>query len=215
LEGEGLITQNKANEKYSLGMGLLELGKLALANMNIQKVINTYMEQLTKAFGESTHFGILKDDELVTVQVNTPAHHNLTYGVPLGTRSPIYCTATGKAILAFQSDEIIEAFLKKKRIKYTENTLVKKADLKLELDKIRKQGYAVDNMEHELGIRCVAAPIRNHRGEVFGALSISGPVLRINDSKIKKLGQEVMEATRRISVELGCSLSFYNVPTRN
>ncbi len=212
LEIEGFISQNKISEQYSLGVGLLELAKLAMYNINIQKIISIHMEQLTAAFGESTHFGILNDRELVTIQVNTPAHHNLTYGIPIGTRSPLYCTATGKAILAFQPEEMISEYLKRKRVQFTENTIIKKTDLLRELEKIRAQGYAADNMEHEPGIRCVAAPIRNHTGEVYGGLSISGPVLRVNEERIKDLSEAAKEATRKISLEIGCPSTFFSDP---
>jgi len=83
--------------------------------------------------------------------------------------------------------------------------------LKRELKEIRKRGYATDNMEHEKGVCCVGAPVRNHRGEVFAAISVSGPCQRFASERIKEMALLVMQAAREISAKLGNQSSSLNV----
>ncbi|GAH67490.1 unnamed protein product [marine sediment metagenome] len=93
-----------------------------------------------------------------------------------------------------------------KRKKYNPNTITDADELEKELERVRKEGFAVDNMEHEEGVRCVAAPIRDHRGRVFGALSISGPFIRITKRKIPEFAVKVKKVAEQISKELGLSI---------
>ncbi|RLE08759.1 IclR family transcriptional regulator, partial [Candidatus Aerophobetes bacterium] len=87
--------------------------------------------------------------------------------------------------------------------RFTENTITDPEVLKQELKEIRKRGYAIDNMEHEEGIRCVGAPIRNHRGEVFAAISVSGPSQRFSLSRIEVMAKLVIKAAKEISKKMG------------
>lgn len=206
LEREGFINQNKTNGKYRLGIGLFELGNLAFKSIELRKVALPYIEKLSREYGEAVHLGVLKNEEIIGVEAS-PSEFGLRVGVYIGDRAPLYCTGVGKVTLAFQPEEKICQILKKKRKRFTKNTIVEKERLEQELRKIRKRGYAVDNMEHEEGVRCVAAPIRNHRGTVFGALSISGPCIRITKRKIPELAVKVKKVVEQISKELGFNIT--------
>jgi len=205
LKREGFISQNKTNGKYKLGSGLFELGNLAFKSVELREVTLPYLEKLSRECGEAVHLGVLRDEEIVSVEVS-PSEvglFNLKVGIYVGDRAPLYCTGVGKATLAFQPEGKIRQILKKKRKKFTKNTIVEKERLEQELQKIREKGYAVDNMEHEKGVRCVAAPIRNHTGRVFGALSISGPSVRVTKENIPELAGKGKKVAKQISKELG------------
>jgi len=204
LKREGFISQSKTTGKYRLGIGLFDLGNLAFESTEIREVALPYIQNLSKEHGEAVHLGVLRNDEMVSIEV-CPSGFGLQVEVYIGNRVPLYCTAVGKAALAFQLERKIHDILKKKRERFTKNTIVEKEKLEQEFRKIRERGYAVDNMEHEEGIRCVAAPIRDHRGRVFSALSISGPSIRVAETKISELALKVKKVAEQISEELGFS----------
>jgi DNA-binding IclR family transcriptional regulator len=98
----------------------------------------------------------------------------------------MYCTGVGKAILAYLPQDILDQVAANGFEKYTPNTITDIVSLKKELSSIRERGYAIDNMEHEYGIKCVAVPVKNIRGEIVGGFSISGPSLRFGDQKLSE-----------------------------
>lgn len=206
LEKEGFINQNKTNGKYRLGTSLVELGNIASKNIELRRVALPYIEKLSRESRETVHLGILRKDEMVVVEASPSKDSPLRVEVSIGTKAPLYCTGTGKATLAFQPKEEISRILKKKRKVLTENTIVDKERLLEELQRIRKRGYAVDNMEYDKGIRCIAAPIRDHSGRVLGALSVSGPAVRITKESISEFTVRVKKVAEKISSELGYNL---------
>jgi DNA-binding IclR family transcriptional regulator len=112
----------------------------------------------------------------------------------------------GKAIMAYLSKDKVSAIVEGKGLKkYTENTITNKEELEKEFLKIRKQGYSVDNMEHEEGVRCVAGPIRDYTGKVSASLSVSGPAFRISENNIPNIAKKVKEYCDCISEEMGCN----------
>jgi len=202
LKENGLIDQRVDNGKYRPGLKLFELGSLVFKKLKLREVALPYMEKLSRECGETIHLGILQGDEVMSIE-SCESSFDLRSNVYIGKRAPLYCTSVGKALLAFLSPEEMSRILKHKRKKYTENTIVEKEKLEEELRKIREKGFAVDNMEHEEGIRCVAAPIRNHEGKVIASLSISGPSIRITEDKIPQTASMVKETAYEISKSLG------------
>jgi DNA-binding IclR family transcriptional regulator len=123
----------------------------------------------------------------------------------IGRRAPVHCTAVGKVLLAYQAEQQIETFLSSGLKRYTEHTITDGKRLKEELAKIRRHGYAVDNEELELGLFCIAAPIRNHLGQTIAAVSTSGPGVRVTRSKIREFIPLVIRVASEISYSLGYS----------
>jgi len=123
----------------------------------------------------------------------------------VGSRLPAYCTAAGKVQIAYMSDEELENFLPTKELKrFTNNTITDRDVLKKELKVIVEQGYAIDNEELDIGVKCVSAPIRDYTRRIIGAVSISGPSMRFLDDRVEKeLIPLVMKASKEISSKLG------------
>jgi len=106
--------------------------------------------------------------------------------------------------MAYLSPDKVNSLIEEKGLKkYTDNTITSKEELLIELERIRKQGYAIDNAEHEEGVRCLAAPIRDYRGEVIASLSISGPAFRMNNKDIIHIAKKIKEYCSYISEEIG------------
>ncbi|HOV41959.1 MAG TPA: IclR family transcriptional regulator, partial [Oscillospiraceae bacterium] len=122
----------------------------------------------------------------------------------IGLRQPVYCTAVGKAMLAeLPLEKVREIWDGSEIKKYTPNTITDFNDLLNELEEIRKNGYAIDNEENELGVRCIAASIKNFEGRADNAFSISAPVSRLGDERVEMLSQYLLETKEKLSRELG------------
>jgi DNA-binding IclR family transcriptional regulator len=125
----------------------------------------------------------------------------------IGQSAPAHCTGVGKVLLSYMPPERLEQFLSQEKMqRYTEHTITDKSQLINELERIRQNGYAIDDEEYEVGIRCVAAPVRNKRGAVVAALSISIPTVRLPNSELPRYREYVINAADEITKRLGALL---------
>lgn len=203
LEAYGLVEQNPETALYRLGLRLFELGSVVLKNMNLRRIALPIIQELSARCGETVHLGVLSDWEVLSIE-EAESPLTLKATVYIGKRAPLHCTAVGKALLAFLKENELEAIIAAKGLKkYTENTITDPALLKEHLSQIRARGFAVDNEEHELGVRCVGAPVFDHEGKVVASISASGPSFRITEDRVNELALEVIAAAQRISGALG------------
>lgn len=198
----GFIEQDARNGSYGLGIRLFELGNIALANMDILREAKPFIDRLCKLSGESSHLGVFNGFQVVVVDREEPSDRQLS-GTRLSETSPAHCTGVGKALLAFQRPEVIEQVIAAGLKVYTPTTISTAAALRKELIAIRKRGYAIDNAEHEVWVRCAAAPIRNSSGHVFASISVTGPADRMTDSKIASLAPLLVQTADAISRQIG------------
>jgi DNA-binding IclR family transcriptional regulator len=203
LAERGYFKKDPKTDKYKLGIKFFELGSVVIKNMDLRKIAHPYIEKLSKEFNETVHLGILDEGRVISIE-REESDKGLCSHIEIGRRAPLHCTAVGKAIMSYLSEDEINLIIKEKGLeKYTENTITNKEGLENEFKKIRKQGYAVDNMEHEEGVRCVAGPIRDYNGKVIASMSISGPAFRIDESNIPNIAKKVKEYCDCISKEMG------------
>ena len=152
---------------------------------------------------ETVHLCILDDSEVVYLDKVEPAR-SVRMASSVGRRNPAYCTAVGKAMMAYLPDAQVEAIVRKQGLRaMTANTITSFVELKKELNAIRSRGYAIDNEEIEEGVRCVGCVVRNFSGEPLAAISISAPAFRLTTDKVKDLSQPVVTAASALSAELG------------
>jgi len=203
LAEKSFVEKDRETDKYKLGIKFFELGSVVIKNMDLRRIAYPYVEKLSKKFNETVHLGILDEGRIVSIEREEP-DKSLCSHIEIGRRAPLHCTAVGKAIMSYLSEEEVNLIIKEKGLeKFTENTIATKEDLENEFKKIRKQGYAVDNMEHEEGVRCVADPIRDCSGKVIAGMSVSGPAFRINESNILDIAKKVKEYCDCISEKMG------------
>jgi len=203
LVTEGILEKDFDSSTYHLGIKLFELGNRARSNLEIRKVATPYLKELNARFDETVHLTVLDNQEVLYIECFESTKRLRTYSV-IGVRAPLYCTAVGKAILAFLPLDEIDEIIKVKGLgKFTENTITDRNVLLQELEKIVLTGYAVDNMEHEDGVRCVGAPIRNYSGKVFASISVSGPSQRVTLENIPEIAELVIATASDISRKLG------------
>jgi len=206
LESRGYIEQNRATENYRLGLKSLELGQTFIKQMGLLRQAKPILERIVRDCNETAYVAIFKDGFIVYLDV---VETDLTVRVVsrVGSRLPAYCTAAGKVHLAQMSDEEIDALYSAKELKaYTPTTLTSKAALKDALKSVTEHGYAIDNEELDPGVRCVAAPIRDYTRRIVGAVSISGPSMRLTDERMEK---ELIPLVKETSEELSTRLGFH------
>lgn len=197
----GLVKQEKTTKKYGLGIKLFELGREFLNKLDLRDVVKPFLEELVKEINETGHFVIEDQGEVVYID-KVETTHSLRQYSQIGRRAPLHCTAVGKVILAHKSKEEINLIIKTKGLKrFTDNTITSFERLETELKEVLIKGYAVDNEEIQEHLRCVAAPIFNYNGEVIGAISISGPTIRVKD--VENISEKVKKTAQKISELLG------------
>ena len=203
LEECRLVEKDKKTGEYSLGLAAFEIGNAYLRRMDFIKTSKPIMTELALKIQETVHLAVLSDTEIFYVdKVDSPR----TVGVisKIGQRGPVYCTALGKVLLAYQPEEEQSRIIRKiKLVPFTPKTITSKQKLLEELKAIRRQGYALDHREIEEDVECIGGPIRDHLGNVIAALSISGPQRKINTLGEKQFVCSVVEATALISSKLG------------
>lgn len=207
LINKGYVEQDEETSKYKITFKLFELGSKKVEKLDLLNCSKPYTKALMESVNEVVHLVIREDAEIIYID-KVEANNTISMSSRIGKRIPMYCTATGKAILAFlPEDEVLKVWNNSKIIKLTENTNTDFILFKKELETIREKGYAIDDEENEMGVRCVGAPIFNINGEIISALSVSGPKLRVTDDKIDFISKEVIKYANMISEELGCKLS--------
>lgn len=204
LEARGFLVRDQGNGHYRLGFRLVELASVALREIDLPRVAEPHMQRLAAECGETIDLGALDGDHVVYLKV-IESPQRLKIAAAVGQRLPAYCTATGKAILAFLPPEQLEPILAADLPRYTELTKVTRADLERDLLATREQGYAVSEQEFEPDINALGAPILDDRGLPLGALAIVGPSFRLTRDRMLGLSRALLAATQAISRELARS----------
>ena len=204
LKSLGYVEQSKETLRYRASMRFFELGWKMMQNINLIEIAHPFMVELSQVTGETVNLGVLEGLEIICVDKAENKHHVLRQDQPTGSRSKAYCTAFGKAALAFLPREKVERFFSADPIvPSTAKSLKTLKEIQKNLQKVRELGYSVDDEEFADGIRCVGAPIFDHNGEVVAGLSVAGPSLRIKKTDVQYLAKLVMETTATISKKLG------------
>jgi DNA-binding IclR family transcriptional regulator len=199
LEAAGFLCWNAERERYSLSLKILELAGRVLADYDLREVAAPTMEELAARTGEIIHLSILDGEEIVYLE-KKGAGQVLTVATRVGGRYPAYASAMGKVLLAFLPEQPLREILGQTELAaLTPNTIIDKARLERELEKIRGQGYALDDEEAFPGIRCIAAPIRDPRGKVVAAISATVPAQRLPAERSPELVELIVEGASRIS----------------
>ncbi|MCC6611599.1 MAG: IclR family transcriptional regulator [Burkholderiales bacterium] len=165
---------------YRLGLRLLELGNLVKSRISVREHALPLMRELHAATGEAVNLSVRRDDEIVYVERTSSGRSLMRVVNIIGARAPLHVTAVGKLFLAEEPSGGVDAYATRTGlVAYTRNTLHALPALEKELEKVRKQGYATDNEEAEVGVRCIAAGIRDDAGQLVAGLSLSAPAERM------------------------------------
>ena len=200
----GYVKQDAETSRYLLTMKFCRIGELVKSQYSIRDLVRPYLQELSRRCQESSCLAVEDDMTVVYIDVVDGPDKILKTLQRIGKIAPMHCTGVGKLLLLNYSEEQLEFFAEQKGLpKLTDNTITTLEALKKELEKIRMQGYALDNEEFEIGARCVAAPIRDYTGKIVACISISGPVSRITMEKVQNVKEIIIDISQRASKELG------------
>jgi DNA-binding IclR family transcriptional regulator len=198
----GYVEKNQDN-RYQLTFKILELGMRMANRFEIRREARPYMQELSLAFRETVNLGfrdgldVLHLDKIDSLEI-------LRMDSPVGSRAPAYCTALGKACLAFLPQNELNVLLNGVKLKlYGPNGITSKKRLRQEFEKIRNQGYAIDNEEMAYGLRCVAAPIFDHTGLPRYSISVAGPAMRLTEKRMQQVQKTLTKACSELSRRMG------------
>ncbi|GAA1417774.1 IclR family transcriptional regulator [Streptomyces thermospinosisporus] len=202
LEKRGLVAQAKDRGKYYLGAGVLRLAGAAALRLDISQEGVPVCRELADELGETVNLAVLDGDAAVNI-MQARGTAAVTAQNWLGRRTPLHATASGKVLLAHLPPALREEQLASPLERFTERTITRAEVLRGELEEALRRGYGSTLEELELGLAAVAAPVRSHDGEVIAAISVSGPVYRLSESRLPELGGRTVEAAAELSRRMG------------
>jgi IclR family acetate operon transcriptional repressor len=202
LEALGVVERDERG-CFHLGVKIIELSGAYNRNVSLIQQSWPTMKELASFTEETVHVAVPSGNEVVFV-AKVDSTRPIGVGAKVGTRAPMHCTASGKAILSGDRDgRWLKEITKEGLEPRTAYTLTSPEELDRELEEIRERGYAVDNQEYEMGVSCVSAPVSDYRREVVGAISVSAPAIRLTDDHRREIGSRVRLAARDISRRMG------------
>jgi DNA-binding IclR family transcriptional regulator len=203
LADRGFIDRDSESRKFTLTQKLLALGSSTVCEKDIVAESADVMRRLRDLTTETILLGVLLEGEGVILH-QAPAMHQVRLMVDSGTRFELHCTSSGKVALAFLSEREADDIISKMKLpRHTDKTITRKDDLRRELEKIRKAGWAADRGEGIEGVNCVSAPIFDRTGHCVASLTITGPSSRMETGKLGKFAETTIEHARMISGRLG------------
>lgn len=188
---------------WVIGVGAFNVGNAFLRNRRIVSLGRPVMRRLMEDVGETVNLAVEDKEELVYV-TQFESHAPMRAFFRPGRRAPMHASAVGKAMLAEMDEARLTALLHSKGMpRFTDKTIVDPAALRAELLRVRERGWAVDDEEHTVGMRCVASTIHNEHGDVIAGVSVSGPSVRVTETRLGELGARVVQAANEITEQIG------------
>lgn len=198
----GLVEQNPSTETYRLGLKILNLSGSLLSVMDLRSEGAPILHDLMERSNSTAHLGVYDRGEVVYLEkLDGPT--GILMRSQVGGRMPSFCTGLGKAMLAYLPIAEVQVVLAGELHPRTPNTVTDPNTLLRRLEEVRSRGYAVDDEENELDVRCVAAPVFNHTGQVIAGISVSGLASRVTDERLLELAVMVRGAGEALSARMG------------
>ncbi len=203
LERRAFVEKDGDSRKYRPGAALITLSGAVLASLDLRRQARPALERLHDAFGETVNLGVPVGGQIVYVDM-LERRQGLRTAAQVGSRDRLSSTALGKAILAaLDRESAHELFRNHDRTPRTPRTIVEWQPFGLELDRVAERGYAIDDEENELGSRCIAVAICDARSRPVAAISVSGPVSRMQEPTLAQIGAALVEAADEVERQIG------------
>lgn len=205
LAAQGFLEQNPDNGRYYLGLALFELGSLVRRRMDVSTLGLPLLGSLRDSTQEAVHLAMLAQGDIVYLY-NLESSQAVGTRSYLGMRKPAFCTSEGRVLLAFGPSEQVSLALKGTLVQRTGNTITDPKELLRILREVQHAGYAMDDEECEVGMRGIAAPVRDSTGRVVAAVGLSGPLQRLTKKELRRLVPQVVGTADGISARMGYRL---------
>jgi len=209
LEKQNYLNRDAESGKYRVGLKILGLSRGALSGIDVREVALPIMRNLMEKTNLTCHLAILDGPEAVYIEKVEPQGF-IRMDTWVGRRMRVHATSVGKALVAYVPQERLEKILSERAMeRRTPKTITTPPRLFKELEKVRAQGYAVDDEENNLGARCLGAPVFNQRGEIEASIGLSGTINQVNAQTMPRIIEALKDAARHVSMQLG-----YRAPHR-
>ena len=199
---EAGVLETRPDRCYSLGPQLAVWGQLYLERLDVTQKAVDLMRELAAEVRETCFLGVREHRQVLYVAC-ADGPQAVRPVARVGSRNPLHCTGMGKALLAFSPPELAAEYVEGEMERRTERTITEPAALLEELERTRERGWAIDDIENEEGVRCIAAPIRDHLGAVIAAMSIAAPAYRFEHDDLFTLAPTVLNTTAELSRRIG------------
>ena len=206
LEEKHFVERDISTGTYHLGINMLQLAYLTLEHNYLRQMTKRYLQRLSEEHRETINLSILDGADVVYLEV-VESSQRVKLAAATGQRLPAFCTASGKAILAFSPDEVVQKVLDRGMPRYTKNTLVSRESFFENLNHTREQGFALSLQEFEEGINAIAVPILDHNNLPIASVAVAGPSFRLTYERMIEIGPEVLAAVREISFEVEMAIN--------
>ena len=195
----GRMVERQGAGSYRLGIRLLELGNLVKTRISLREVALPFMQSLHESIGEAINLAIRRDDDLVYIERTSSGRSLVRVVYLVGDRAPLHLTSVGKLFLAEGNAEALRQYAKRTGLPgKTPHSLTTVATLERDLERVRRHQLAYDNEEAEVGLKCVAAPIRDDEGNLIAGLSVSAPTERHHADWTAKVAATAADISRAL-----------------
>jgi len=203
FEELNFVEQDSEQGLWYVGLKAFTVGNAFLERRDFVAISRPHMDALMGQCGETVNLGVIDDGEVVFIS-QVESREVMRMIVRLGSRSPVHASGVGKAMLASMSEQRIAKILERRGLaRFTDQTIDNPTLLREELARVRQRGYALDDEEHAVGLRCVASAIFDENGQALAAISLSGPKARIVDARLGELGFAIQQTADEITQALG------------
>lgn len=202
LQQLGYVQQDAETGQYGLGLKAFELGQAYIGGLDLRSLSRPLLAQLGEATQETVHLVLLEGLRAIYID-KVEVAHAIGISSRVGQEVKLHCTAVGKALLAHMAPEDLNEVLSHPLERFTPQTITDRMHLVEHLQRIRERGFAVDDHERDIGLRCIGAPIFNARGSVVAGISISAPSSRLSWEKVDEVGPLMRRTAQDISRHLG------------
>ena len=203
LTRRNYVEQISDSDRYRLGVGALRLASASMIGLSLRDVGQPVLEALRRDTGETVQTVILDPSGEVVPIDRLDADHPIGLRTHIGARRPAYCSAAGKALLAYRSEAEVDEILSRGMPARTPHTVTDPLLLRAQLWEVTRRGVAIDDEENMEGVRCVAAPVFDFGGRLAGAIRLLAPAMRVEAADLPELGRRTVEAARALSDQLG------------
>ncbi|BCB75304.1 DNA-binding transcriptional regulator KdgR [Phytohabitans flavus] len=207
LETRHVVVRDPDTARYRLSWGLYVLGATVARDSDLLWAARPLLNGLAEATGETVLLGIL-DEKTVLHLDRAESSSGLRMVANIGRRSPLHATASGKVLLAWQPESVVNRLLDGELRRYSRNTITDPKELLNQLAVVRERGYGGNWQEYEIGLCSIAVPLHDHTGEVVGALTLAGPAQRLTPRSVKRQLKPLSETAESIEKRLGARISL-------
>ena len=197
------MVERTTSGKFRLGLRLFDFGNRAIEQYDLRERAQPHLRRLVAETEETAHLCILEQARVIYIDKIEPGR-SVRMITRIGASNPVHCTSVGKAILAFLPEERINDIIRRLRFeRFTHRTISTAEQLRTEIEKTRRRGYAVDDEELEEGLRCIAVPVLDAQRLPVAAVSVSGPSFRVTAQKLPSIANHLLQCVRGISLDMG------------